>query len=61
MPNRCPESDTATVSGEEILLQCAEWSDDPEGRHRLDHYVDLSPADGGRHTWPNQNPRPDTA
>lgn len=59
MPVRCPESETFQVGGEDLLLQCAEWSDDEQGRHREDHHVDLSPADGGRHTWPNESPRPE--
>jgi hypothetical protein len=36
-----------------------EWSDDPAGRHREDHYVTLPPADGGQRTWTNKNRRPE--
>lgn len=59
MPNRCPESETFSVGGEQVSLQCMEWSDDPAGRHREDHYVTLPPADGGQRTWTNKNRRPE--
>lgn len=61
MLNRCPESDTVQIHGENVQLQCVEWSPDPDGRHRGDHHVQLPPALGGEHTWTNENPLPGDA
>lgn len=59
MPTRCPATDTVPVDGDDLELQCVEWSDDPEGRHHGDHHVLLPPALGGEHTWHNDNPLPE--
>ncbi|NUP20770.1 MAG: hypothetical protein HOZ81_32780 [Streptomyces sp.] len=59
MPNRCPETDTVHVDGGDLQLQCDSWSADPDGRHGGDHHVQLPPALGAEHTWPNENPLPD--
>ena len=56
MLNRCPATDTVTVHDEGLTLQCTVHAEDPEGRHAGDHYVELPPALGGRHTWINENP-----
>jgi hypothetical protein len=61
MPVRCPATDTITVEGAALELQCVEWSEDPDGRHVGDHHVPLSPALGGEHRWPNENPLPEEA
>lgn len=61
MPVRCPAADTIPVGAEDLELQCVEWSEDPDGRHRGDHHVPVSPALGGEHTWANENPLPDDA
>lgn len=58
---RCPETTTVTVDGTDLDLRCDMWSPDPEGRHKGDHSVQLPPALGGEHTWPNDNPLPDDA
>lgn len=55
---RCSATDTVTVEGEPLTLQCATWSTDPQARHVGDHLVHLPPAMGGDHTWPNDNPLP---
>lgn len=60
MSNRCPATDTIHVHGDALELQCVEWPEDPEGRHRGDHHVQLSPALGGEHVWPNANPLPES-
>lgn len=59
MPNRCPATDAVPVDGQDLDLQCVEWSTDPEARHKGDHHVPLPPVMGGEHTWPNDNPLPD--
>lgn len=60
---RCPATDSVTVEGQPLELQCAQWGapDDTEGRHQGDHLVHLPPAMGGDHTWPNANPLPTPA
>lgn len=52
---RCPVTDTVTVDGDPLALQCTHASDDPDGRHAGDHLVHLPPAIGD-HTWANTNP-----
>lgn len=59
MLNRCPVTDTIHVDGDDLGLQCVEWSDDLDGRHTGGHRVQLSPALGGEHVWPNENPLPE--
>lgn|GEM_PF-1852687 len=56
---RCPATDTVTVDGEPLTLQCALWGDpdDPQDLHAGDHLVHLPPAIGD-HIWPNENPLP---
>lgn len=56
---RCPATDTLTVDGESLTLQCVAWGDpaDAEDRHAGDHLVHLPPATGD-HRWPNTNPLP---
>lgn len=58
---RCPATDTITVDGQPLKLQCIHWGapDDPDDRHRGDHLVHTPPAMGDDHTWPNLNPLPD--
>jgi hypothetical protein len=56
---RCPATDTLTVGGQPLELQCVQWSEDPDGRHQGDHLVHTPPAMGDDHTWPNTNPLPD--
>lgn len=56
---RCPATDSVTVDDEPLPLQCTHASTDPDGRHRGDHLVHLSPTLGGDHTWPNENPLPE--
>lgn len=61
---RCPATDTLTVGGVPISLQCVQWGvdpDDPEARHVGDHLVHTPPAMGDDHTWPNDNPLPEPA
>lgn len=58
MPTRCSATDTVTVEGADLEIQCESWAQDPDGRHTGDHHVQLPPALGGEHTWPNQNPLP---
>ena len=61
MQNRCPETDTVEVNGEGLELQCTEWVREPDESHDGDHRVQLPPAMGGEHTWPNLNPAPPSA
>ncbi|CAL9669307.1 hypothetical protein SUDANB145_07328 (plasmid) [Streptomyces sp. enrichment culture] len=59
MLNRCPATTVLTIGEEDAELQCTVMSEDPEGRHKGDHVVQVSPAMGGEYTWPNENPLPD--
>lgn len=56
---RCPGSDTLTIGGEPVELQCVLWSEDPDGRHKGDHLVHTPPSMGDDHTWTNENPLPE--
>lgn len=58
---RCPATDTLTIDGAPLTLQCVHWGnpDDPQDRHPGDHLVHTPPAMGDDHTWPNENPLPD--
>lgn len=58
---RCPESH-AVPENDLVVdvdpLQCVEWSQDPDGRHKGDHHFALPPAMGGEFYWTNDNPLP---
>lgn len=55
MPNRCPETTVIEIEGEDLVLQCVEWSEDPGGRHEGMHHVNVSPALGHTREWMNEN------
>ena len=61
MPNRCPFTAEVEVEAGQPprALQCVEWSDDPDGRHRGDHTLHTPPAMGDDPVWPNDNPLPE--
>jgi hypothetical protein len=61
MPVRCPATDTITIDGADLELQCVEWPEDPDGRHVGDHHAVVPPSMGGEHRWTNTNPLPDPA
>jgi len=56
MPTRCSSTEIIELDGEDLTLQCVEWSEDPEGRHGGDHSAHVSPALGHVRKWPNENP-----
>ena len=55
MPNRCPSTEVTEMEGEDLTLQCVEWSEDPEGRHEGDHSAHVSPSLGHVREWTNEN------
>jgi hypothetical protein len=59
LPVRCPFAPEVEVEGQTLTLQCTQWSNDPEGRHKGDHTVQTPPAMGDDPTWPNDNPLPE--
>lgn len=61
MLERCPATDTVEVDGGNLELQCTEWFKESDGDHDGDHRVQLPPALGGEHTWPNLHPIPPPA
>ena len=50
MPNRCPETTAIEIEGDDLELQCVEWSEDPGGRHGGMHHVS-----GHVREWTNEN------
>lgn len=55
MPTRCPETVTVEIEGEDLVLQCVEWPENPDGAHEGKHHVMVSPALGNIREWTTPN------